>query len=167
MHLVSFSLVAFVAFVDLLTFRRRHIDSKSNRLLGRKFYCGFRRGKIQRILTARFKAPQSASFCLGGINVRRRHLKRFWGKREGFFGGSGFRAETGKSSRHEKESIFRIFNKSNKSKAEIKRAQSLTRLGFAEQKQSRRSQQSQQMQQLFLREERVHLYILQLNKCNY
>ena len=33
-------------------------------------------------------------------------MKRFWGKREGFFGGSGFRAKTGNSSRHEKESFF-------------------------------------------------------------
>ena len=80
---VSFSLVAFVAFVAFVDLRSRlltldhlrtsshgarliaalaftsrcHIDGKSNRLLGRKFYCGFWRGKIQRILISRFKAP--------------------------------------------------------------------------------------------------------------
>ena len=54
MHLVSFSLVAFVAFVDFTS--RCHIDDISNRLLGRKLYVVFGGGKIQRILTARFKA---------------------------------------------------------------------------------------------------------------
>ena len=33
-------------------------------------------------------------------------MKRFWGKREGFFEGSGFRAEAGNSFWHEKSRIF-------------------------------------------------------------
>ncbi|MBQ6225788.1 MAG: hypothetical protein IJJ73_05750 [Bacteroidaceae bacterium] len=36
-------------------------------------------------------------------------MKRFWGKREGFFGGSGFRAETGNSFWHKKEGNLRNF----------------------------------------------------------
>ena len=41
-------------------------------------------------------------------------MRRFWGKIEGFFGGSGFRAKTGNSFWHEESRFFASSTKATK-----------------------------------------------------
>ena len=57
-------------------------------------------------------------------------MRRFWGKREGFFEGSGFRAEAGNSFWHEKSRFFAFSTKATNATLRFEREQYQSLFGY-------------------------------------